>query len=63
MVSAESSQILMKGLIEDGGGILESLGKSSPSQLPCHPRVWVSPFESKDVLAGRVQPQAEEGIL
>ena len=60
---SELTQILMEGLIEDGGRILKSLWHSGPGQLAVDSFFWVRPFKIKKVLALGCQGEAEESVL
>ena len=48
---SELTQVLMEGLIEDGGRILKSLWQPGPGQLDVDSFFWVRPFKGKKLLA------------
>ena len=60
---SELTQVLMEGLIEDGGRILKSLWQPGPGQLAVDSFFRVRPFESKKVLALGYQGEVEESVL
>lgn len=41
------TQVLMEGVIGNGGGILQSLRKPCPGHLLIEPVIWIRPFEDK----------------
>ena len=63
MLLSELTQVLMEGLIEDGGRILKSLWQPGPGQLAIDSFFWVRPFKGIKVLALGRQGEAEESIL
>ena len=63
MLLSELTQVLMKGLVEDGGGILESLWQPGPGQLSVNSLFWVGPFKGKKILASGRQGKAEESVF
>lgn len=41
------TQVLVEGVIGNGGGILQSLRKPCPGHLLIEPLIWIQPFEDK----------------
>ena len=51
MLLCKLTQVLMEGLIEDGGRILKSLWQPGPGQLAVDSFFQVGPFKGKKLLA------------
>ena len=60
---SELTQVLMEGLIEDGGRNLKSLWQPGPGQRAINSLFWVGPFNGKMILASGCQGKAEESVF